>query len=53
MDLMYNTNGYIHDLGHFVLVDPSIGTTSEKVGGEIIFVYFPQHIKQLEQAGQW
>ncbi|KAI7878848.1 nucleic acid-binding protein [Lichtheimia hyalospora FSU 10163] len=39
--------------GHFVLVDPSIGTTSEKVGGEIIFVYFPQHIKQLEQAGQW
>ncbi|KAI9317737.1 hypothetical protein BX666DRAFT_1940380 [Dichotomocladium elegans] len=39
--------------GHFVLVDPSLGTTSDKVGGEIIFVLFPKHIKQLEQAGQW
>lgn len=39
--------------GHFVIVDPSAGTTSEKVGGEIINVLFPKHIKALEQAGHW
>ncbi|KAI8144515.1 hypothetical protein BJV82DRAFT_70302 [Fennellomyces sp. T-0311] len=39
--------------GHFVIVDPSVGTTSEKVGGEIVHVLFPKHIKSLEQAGQW
>ncbi|KAI7852516.1 hypothetical protein BDC45DRAFT_537398 [Circinella umbellata] len=39
--------------GHYVIVDPSLGTTSEKVGGEIIHVLFPKHIKTLEQSGQW
>ncbi|KAI8364641.1 uncharacterized protein BYT42DRAFT_589914 [Radiomyces spectabilis] len=39
--------------GHYVVVDPSSGTTSEKVGGEIVHVLFPKHIKQLEQDGKW
>ncbi|KAI8330880.1 hypothetical protein BC941DRAFT_439828 [Chlamydoabsidia padenii] len=39
--------------GHFVVVDPSLGTVSEKVGGEIVQVLFPKHIKALQQAGQW
>ncbi|KAI9495527.1 hypothetical protein BDB00DRAFT_813684 [Zychaea mexicana] len=39
--------------GHYVIVDPSAGTTTEKVGGEIIHVLFPKHIKTLEQSGQW
>ncbi|ORX60607.1 nucleic acid-binding protein [Hesseltinella vesiculosa] len=39
--------------GHFVVVDPSMGTVSEKVGGEIVHVLFPKHIKMLQQQGQW
>ncbi|KAI9252434.1 hypothetical protein BDA99DRAFT_521070 [Phascolomyces articulosus] len=39
--------------GHYVIIDPSLGTTTEKVGGEIIHVLFPKHIKSLEQSGQW
>ncbi|KAI7872596.1 hypothetical protein BDF14DRAFT_1755064 [Spinellus fusiger] len=39
--------------GHYVIVDPMAGTTSDKVGGEIIQVLFPQHIKWLKQAGKW
>ncbi|KAI8097153.1 uncharacterized protein BX664DRAFT_325669 [Halteromyces radiatus] len=39
--------------GHFVVVDPSLGTVSEKVGGEIVQVLFPKHIKSLQQAGKW
>ncbi|KAI9030181.1 hypothetical protein CLU79DRAFT_716178 [Phycomyces nitens] len=39
--------------GHFVIVDPMVGTTSDKVGGEIVQVLFPKHIKMLKQAGKW
>ncbi|CAO3621420.1 unnamed protein product [Cunninghamella echinulata] len=39
--------------GHYVVVDPSLGTISEKVGGEIVQVLFPKQIKELEQAGKW
>ncbi|ORZ22166.1 hypothetical protein BCR42DRAFT_447496 [Absidia repens] len=39
--------------GHFVVVDPSLGTISEKVGGEIVQVLFPKHIKALQQEGKW
>ncbi|CAO3595179.1 unnamed protein product [Absidia cylindrospora] len=39
--------------GHFVVVDPSLGTISEKVGGEMVQVLFPKHIKALQQEGKW
>ncbi|CAO3610871.1 unnamed protein product [Cunninghamella blakesleeana] len=39
--------------GHYVVVDPSLGTVSEKVGGEIVQVLFPKQIKELEQDGKW
>ncbi|KAG1171446.1 hypothetical protein G6F35_017079 [Rhizopus arrhizus] len=41
------------NLGHFVIVDPTAGTVSEKVGGEIVHVLYPKDIKQLKAAGQW
>ncbi|KAF7725535.1 hypothetical protein EC973_009565 [Apophysomyces ossiformis] len=39
--------------GHYVIVDPSLGTTSDKVCGEIVRVLFPKHIKVLENDGEW
>lgn len=38
--------------GHYVIVDPTVGI-SEKVGGEIVQVLFPKHIKDLKAAGKW
>ncbi|KAI8048339.1 uncharacterized protein B0P05DRAFT_564526 [Gilbertella persicaria] len=38
--------------GHYVIVDPTVGV-SEKVGGEIVHVLFPKHIKDLKAAGKW
>ncbi|KAI9480271.1 MAG: hypothetical protein EXX96DRAFT_561877 [Benjaminiella poitrasii] len=38
--------------GHYVIVDPSVGV-SEKVGGEIVHVLFPKHIKDLKTSGKW
>ncbi|KAI8994791.1 hypothetical protein BDB01DRAFT_774100 [Pilobolus umbonatus] len=39
--------------GHYVIVDPSAGTVSAKVNGEIVRVLFPQNIKDLKAAGKW
>jgi probable RNA-binding protein EIF1AD len=39
-------------LGHYVIVDPTVGL-SEKVGGEIVQVLFPKNIKDLRAAGKW
>ncbi|CAO3640333.1 unnamed protein product [Mucor hiemalis] len=37
--------------GHYVIVDPTVGI-SEKVGGEIVQVLFPQHIKNSQSCWQ-
>ncbi|KAI8075016.1 hypothetical protein BC940DRAFT_328617 [Gongronella butleri] len=39
--------------GSYVVVDPSQGTVSEKVGGEIVHVLFPKQLKVLQQKGRW
>lgn len=46
----YNVNEHI--LGHYVIVDPTVGI-SEKVAGEIVQVLFPKNIKDLKAAGKW
>ena len=46
----YNVNKRI--LGHYVIVDPTVGI-SEKVAGEIVQVLFPKNIKDLKAAGKW
>ncbi|KAI8967229.1 hypothetical protein BDF20DRAFT_237319 [Mycotypha africana] len=38
--------------GHYVIVDPTVGV-SEKVGGEIVHVLFPHHIKELKNKNKW
>lgn len=39
--------------GHFVIVDPTAGTVSEKVGGEIVHVLYPKDIKELKAKEEW
>ncbi|KAG2183349.1 hypothetical protein INT43_006354 [Umbelopsis isabellina] len=38
--------------GHYVIVDPK-ATTTEKLGGEIVHVLFPEHVKDLKSQGKW
>jgi len=38
--------------GHYVVLDPE-ATTAEKLGGEIVHVLFPEHVKDLKSQGQW
>ncbi|CAM0143067.1 hypothetical protein VKS41_006174 [Umbelopsis sp. WA50703] len=38
--------------GHYVIVDPE-ATATEKLGGEIVHVLFPEHVKDLKAQGQW
>lgn len=38
--------------GHYVVLDPE-ATTTEKLGGEIVHVLFPEHVKDLKAQGQW
>lgn len=38
--------------GHYVIVDPE-ATATEKLGGEIVHVLFPEHVKDLKSQGKW
>ncbi|KAI9285798.1 hypothetical protein BC943DRAFT_360011 [Umbelopsis sp. AD052] len=38
--------------GHYVVLDPE-ATSSDKMGGEIVHVLFPEHVKDLRAQGKW
>jgi probable RNA-binding protein EIF1AD len=38
--------------GHYVVLDPE-ATSSDKMGGEIVHVLFPEHVKDLRSQGKW
>ncbi|KAH8555176.1 hypothetical protein BGW37DRAFT_476071 [Umbelopsis sp. PMI_123] len=38
--------------GHYVVLDPE-ATSTEKLGGEIVHVLFPDHVKDLKAQGKW
>ncbi|CAG8455680.1 2480_t:CDS:2 [Acaulospora colombiana] len=39
--------------GSYVIISPSESENSSKIGGDIVHVLFPEHIKYLKSEGIW